>query len=68
MGLEVALRSKASAPEFARSDAADIRINGLEGMGQSLDPADWKLTVAGLAATGDMSLGMDEITRFLGRR
>ena len=52
---------KRLAPEFARSDAADIRINGLEGMGQSLDPADWKLTVAGLAATGDMSLGMDEI-------
>lgn len=49
------------APEFARGEAADIRVNGLEGMAQSIDAADWSLTISGLAPARDLALSMGDI-------
>ena len=40
------------APEFARSRARKLRLNGDVGLGQDFDPATWKLTVQGYAPAG----------------
>lgn len=37
------------APEFPRSQVADLRVNGGEGMSEGFDPATWRLQVLGLA-------------------
>lgn len=36
------------APEFPRSRAADLRVNGGEGMSEGFDPATWRLQVVGV--------------------
>jgi hypothetical protein len=40
------------APEFARSRARKLRVNGDVGLGDDFDPATWKLTVQGYAPAG----------------
>jgi hypothetical protein len=48
------------APEYSQDRVADIRINGMEGMSDGFDAAEWKLTVAGLTP-GELTLTMDDI-------
>lgn len=40
------------APEFARSRAVPLRLNGDVGLGDDFDPAAWRLTVQGYAPAG----------------
>ena len=40
------------APEFARSRAQEIRVNGRIGLGAGFDPAAWRLRVQGYAPAG----------------
>src|SRR4051794_15260696 len=44
------------APEFSPDRVGQIRINGMEGMSERFDPADWKLTVTGLQSGNDLTL------------
>ena len=45
-------RNTRLAPEFARSQAVPLRLNGNVGLGNDFDPATWRLVVQGYAPAG----------------
>jgi hypothetical protein len=51
---------KRLAPEYSQDRVGNIRVNGMEGMSQGFEPADWKLTIAGLTPA-ELTLTMDDI-------
>ena len=51
---------KRLAPEYSQDRVGQIRVNGMEGMSEGFDPADWKLTVAGLTPS-ELTLSMNDI-------
>jgi DMSO/TMAO reductase YedYZ molybdopterin-dependent catalytic subunit len=52
------------APEFPPSRITNARINGGEGLSEDFDPANWQLSVGGLAdRTDDLLLSLDDIKK-----
>ncbi len=50
------------APEFPPDRVSPRRVNGMEGLGSTIDPAEWRLSVGGLAGrSGDLVLRLDDI-------
>jgi len=52
---------KRLAPEYTQDHVGQIRVNGMEGMSEGFDPADWKLAVTGLNSGQDLFLTMDDV-------
>ncbi len=58
----VAFRVSRAAPEFPRSAAREPRVNGMIGIGRSVDPTTWRLRVIGPSGDGGALLfRLDEI-------
>jgi DMSO/TMAO reductase YedYZ molybdopterin-dependent catalytic subunit len=59
-----AFSPKSMAPTFARSAVTDLKVNGMEGMAEDFNPADWTLSVEGVFGKDEpVEVTLDEIKK-----